>query len=295
MVNLADERLVLFRESGIPLAMLKGNHDMLDKGGRWHSYGGAEVWRRDQEPLWVFDKPGTLDFGGLCLAFLPYGSAAVPFEDLNPDGTNVLFFHDDVKGLSSYGAYTADGGLSPLLIDRNEFMLVLGGHVHLRQDLNLRHTIGYHIGSPLERIEDGDQGPKGALIIDFDGTNVTMDFVESPMPKVVRSVFSWKGDIEECISSVKNVSGNIIQLVITHTGSVPAGLRREVVKKLRERGVASVDVRLQAEFKVEDFDQSDYFFEQMLPLEEECVAWMAKQTDDKKLVGYTEQVIQRTV
>ena len=67
----------------------------------------------------------------------------------------------------------------------------------------------------------------------------------------------------------------------------------QIVKKLRERGVASADVRLQAEFKCDFERPMDTFFESMLPLEEEVVGWAAKQTDDKKLVGYLEQVVKR--
>ena len=294
MRDLADALVIPFRESGIPLAMLKGNHDMWDKGRRWTTYGGINVWRKDKDPLWVFDTPGVLDFNGLCLAFLPYGSHDIPFEDLNPEGRNVLVFHDDVRGMSDYGHHIADGGLDPKIMDRGEFMFVMGGHVHLRQTLDFHHTIGLHIGTPLERIEDGDQGPKGALVIDIDdpADGIGLEFFESPMPKVVRQSFSWKGDLEECVASVQNIKGNIVQLVVLHTGSVPSGLRREIVKKLRERGVASADVRLQAEFQ-HGVSAADVIIGSMLPLEEEVAVWTAKQTDDKKLVGYLEQVVKR--
>lgn len=295
MRDLADARLVPFRESEIPLALLEGNHDQWDKGRRWNTYGGITTWKHERDPIWVFDKPGALDFNGLCLYFLPYGSSEkdICFSDLNPDGTNVLVFHDDVAGLSNYGAFTSEVGHSRQGLDREEFMLVMGGHVHLRQELDFRNTTAFHIGSPLERIEDGDQGPKGAIIIDVDGTDVQMEFVESPMPKVVRTTFSWNGDVEECVASVPNPQGNIVQLVVSHAGPVPHGLRREIIKRLREQGVGSADVKLQAEFVLDVKGENVKIDASSMSLEEECVEWAKQTANDPKLVGYLEQVVKR--
>jgi DNA repair exonuclease SbcCD nuclease subunit len=295
MRDLADARLVPFRDSRIPLAMLKGNHDMWDKGDRWTTYGGITTWKHDSDPLWVFDKPGALDLDGVCLYFLPYGSLGtdIEFSDLNPDGTNILVFHDDVAGMSNYGSFISEVGIDRRTIDREEFLLALGGHVHLRQELNFKHTTALHIGSPLERVEDGDQGPKGALVVDINGTNVTCEFVESPMPKVVRSSYEWAGDIKDCAGSVANAEGNVVLLTITHNGTVPNGLRREVIKRLRARGVGSADVKLQAVFEHEDAEGTDVAITGMLPLEDECVEWARKTTKDDKLVGILEQVIKR--
>jgi DNA repair exonuclease SbcCD nuclease subunit len=295
MRDLADARLVPFRDSGLPLAMLKGNHDMWDKGARWTTYGGITTWRRDRDPLWVFDKPGALDLDGVCLYFLPYGSLGsdIDFTDLNPDGTNILIAHDDVAGMSNYGAFISKVGLDRREIDREEFLAVLIGHVHLRQELNFKHTTAFHIGSPLERVEDGDQGPKGALVIDIEGNNVSIEFVESPMPKVVRATYEWAGDIEDCVSAVERAEGNIVLLTVTHSGIVPSGLRRDILKRLRTRGVGSADVKLQAVFEHEDAEGVDVTILGQMPLSDECVEWARKTTKDDKLVGYLEQVIRR--
>lgn len=296
MRDLADARLVPFRESGIPLAMLEGNHDQWDKARRWNTYGGITTWKQEKDALWVFDKPGALDFDGLCFYFLPYGASAADIDssDLNPDGTNVLIFHDDVAGLSNYGAFVSQCGHDRESIDREDFLVVMGGHVHLRQILPFQNTSALHIGSPLERIEDGDQGPKGALIVDIDGMDAQFEFVESPMPKIIRTSCAWNGDIDEVVSQVENPAGNIVQLVVSHVGQVPHGLRRELVKRLRDRGVGSADVRLQAEYAL-DLTGADVEIDaSSMSLDEECIAWAAKTTDDPKLVTYLEQVIKRT-
>lgn len=297
MRDLADQRAVLFRESNIPLALLEGNHDQWDKARRWNTYGGFNTWKREKDPLWVFDKPGALDFNGLCLYFLPYGSSSkdIDFSDLNPDGTNILFFHDDVAGVSNYGSFIADHGHSQEGIDRDEFMLALGGHVHLRQELPFKNTSAFHIGSPLERIEDGDQGPKGALVIDVDGTDIGIEFVESPAPKIVQTTAVWNGDIDAVVDAVQNPAGNIAQLVISHTGNVPPGLRREVQRRLRVLGVGSADVRLQAEYTldVEEAASKELQHAASLPLDAECIEWVRVTQNDPKLTSFMEQVIKR--
>jgi DNA repair exonuclease SbcCD nuclease subunit len=295
MRDLADARLVPFRESRIPLALLEGNHDQWDKARRWNTYGGVNTWKATDDPIWVFDKPGALDLDGVCLYFLPYGALGsdITFSDLNPDGTNILVAHDDVAGLSNYGAFISKVGLNRADIDREEFMLVMIGHVHLRQELNFKHTRAFHIGTPLQRVEDGEQGPKGALVIDIEGKNVSVEFVESPMPKIVRAHHEWVGDIEDCVSSVENVTGNIVILTITHSGTVPNGLRREVLKRFRALGVGSADVKLQAVFEHEDAAGGDVEILGTLPLEEQCVDWARKTVQDDKLVGYLQQVIGR--
>lgn len=297
MRDLADERLVPFQRDRIPLALLLGNHDMYDKGGRWNSYGGVKVWttRQEQDPLWVFDKPGALDFCGTCFYFLPYGSTATDLvmTDLNPDGSNLLFFHDNIRGVSNYNGQIAQDGFAPADLDRSEFLLALGGHVHLRQDLNFQNTTGLHIGSPLERIEDGDQGAKGALILDINNGTVEIEFVESPLPKIIRASHSWTGDFDAAMAAMPNAPGNLVQLVVTHTTSVPPNTRRELVKRFRDIGARAVDVRLQAEFAMERKDVT-HLIAEGLPLHDEAIEYVRHTTGDAALAELTAQVIRRT-
>lgn len=296
MRDLADERLVPFIRDRIPVACLLGNHDMYDKAGRWNSYGGVNVWatKSQKDPVWVFDKPGVLDFCGVCLYFLPYGSSEkdIDFSDLNPDGTNICVFHDNVRGVSNYNGVTAQDGYTQASLDRSEFMLVLGGHVHLHQDLKFKNTTGLHIGSPLERVEDGDQGAKGALVIDVNGSDIEIEFVESPLPKIIRGTHSWTGDFDSVLAAIPNPQGNLVQMVVTHTTSVPPNTRRELVKRFREIGARAADVRLQAEFVLEGGDDIGQVPEGM-PLHEEAVEYVRRTTKDESLAAMTAEVIQR--
>ena len=288
--DLADERLIPFERDNISLFLLLGNHDMYDKAGRWNSYGGVKTWGKGGK-IWVFDQPGGMEFGGIHFYFLPYGyDAKMSIPKLCENSSNVLIFHDDVIGCSKYQSIIAKEGIVQEGIDRSDFMLCLGGHVHLRQELSFKNTTALHIGSPLERIEDGEQGEKGALIVDFNGSDIEMEFVGSPLPRIVRTTHDWSGDIEAALA-IPNIEYNIVQLVVTYVSSIPNGLRRELMKKLLERGAAAVDVRVQSEFKFVGGEEVNI---KPMPLREEAVEWVRQMTKDDGLASLTAKVIQRS-
>lgn len=249
MRDLADERLNRFRVDGLRIACLLGNHDIYDKTGRWHSFNGVQVWNgfplRESGGgnIGIFDKPGILDYNGIVFSFLPYGYRELD-RSLNPSDTNILFFHDSVIGLSRDGKYTANTGIVREAIDKEEFSLIMGGHIHLRQELAFQNAPALHIGTPLERIQDGDQGPKGAIILHVD-KEVTLEFRESPFPKVLHFAKHWNGDIDE-ILQLGSVEGNVVMLLVEHSGDAPNSIRRELEKRILASGAFSARVRLQA-------------------------------------------------
>ena len=288
--DLADERLIPFERDNIPLFLLLGNHDMYDKAGRWNSYGGVKTWGTSGKML-VFDQPSGTDFGGVHFQFLPFGyDAKLSFTKMDKNSPNVLVFHDSVIGCSKYQNILSREGIIQEDIDRPEFALCLGGHVHLKQELNFKNTTALHIGSPLERIEDGDQGRKGALIVDFNGSDIEMEFVESPLPRIVRATHDWSGDIEAALA-IPNIEYNIVQLVVTYVSSIPNGLRRELMKKIIERGAAAADVRMQSEFKLIGGEEVNI---KPMPLREEAVEWVRQTTKDENLAALAAKVIQRS-
>jgi DNA repair exonuclease SbcCD nuclease subunit len=246
MRDMADALLSQFARSGIQIACLLGNHDVYDKSARWNSWNGVQVWG-DCSTIHVFDRPGKqLRMQEVTFHFLPYGFKELGYEI--EGRANVLVFHDDVRGVSSYGPVIAANGLDPAVVDRPGYLAVFGGHVHLRQELELQNTVGVHIGSPLERVQDGDQGPKGALLADIrdnDGL-VSLEFIESPLPKIVRQTLEWDSDVEVASGQVAQYIGNVVCLAVTHNGSATPRWRRQLEDLLRTRGAASakVDLRL---------------------------------------------------
>lgn len=287
MRDLADAKITKFERDGIPLVCLLGNHDLFDKAGRFNSYGAVDVW---SEKTTVFDKPGVLR-GNVSMFFMPYGCRDLSWIDAPPTDMNLLFFHDEITGLSSYGKRTATGGIPREVIDKEEFSLVLGGHVHLRQNLAFHHTAAAHIGSPLERIEDGDQGPKGALLIDIEPSGINVTFVESPMPKIVEFTKSWHGDMDELLETDRTLAGNVVKLTIEHSGNAPKSLRKEMTQRLRSLGVTSPRVVLKAVFAAPA--KHDAKVTTRLPIGEQLLEYTKQVDSDPILIQHMEEIKRR--
>lgn len=243
MRDLADAKLAAFGREGIPIACLLGNHDLYDRVGRFNSWDGAKVWNSDPS-LNIFDQPAALHGGGVTFHFLPYGFYKVPHK-VNPLDCNILVFHDNVIGMSSYGGkQIAQDGIQPEEIDRPEFFMALGGHVHLRQELPFRNTIGVHIGSPLERFEDGDQGPKGALLVDT-ARGPEIEFIRSPLPGITRTTAGWDEDVKVIADGIPGVDGSVVHVAVSHEGQATPRWRRKLETELRARGATSAHVKLE--------------------------------------------------
>lgn len=288
MRDLADERLNRFRIDGLRIACLLGNHDIYDKAGRWHSFNGVQVWN-GYSNITVFDKPGILDYDGIVFSFLPYGFRELD-RGLNPSDTNILFFHDSVIGLSRDGKYVANSGILREAIDKEEFSLVMGGHIHLRQELAFQNAPAVHIGTPLERIQDGDQGPKGAIIVHID-KEVSLEFRESPFPKVYHFAKHWNGDIEEMLQFDRDVKNNVVMLLVEHGGDAPASIRREIEKKILTLGAFSARVRLQA--KVSAPLNVKAKIDKRVPIGDQIISYASQVENDAEILQHMREIRER--
>ena len=294
MRDLADEKVQAISQAGIEQYLLVGNHDQYDKAGTWNSFNGLRIHAKNA-PIHVIDRPTLYPLSSFgTMMFVPFGfTDEVLFDPPRESGrrTNVLFFHDDVAGVSNYGAFRAKGGIPKSYIDKPEWSLILVGHVHMRQDLGLEATQGFHVGSPLERVEDGPQGPKGALLIEYTENGTKGEFVESPFPCILRHEFDI-GDSTQCdLSNLQDVAGNVIVATIYHTGQADGRLRRDVLERLREMGARSAKVQLELKPRV-DRNVTVSNVNTKLPLDAQIVEWARHQTDDEDVVEKLSSITQ---
>jgi len=134
MRDLADIRLNRFNLDNINIACLLGNHDNFDKGGNYNSYDGAKVWSNGGN-IAVYDQPGSIELtDGLRIHFLPYGFYNLEQLNFSKQDANILVFHDEFW-LIQLWKFHGSKGIPREVLDREEFALVLGGHIHLRQEL----------------------------------------------------------------------------------------------------------------------------------------------------------------
>lgn len=242
MRDLADDRLRRMGEAGIQVVCDLGNHDMWDKAGRFNSYGGAKTWKAARTT--IVEKPSTLQFDDLQLIVLPYGATELPKYEKNR--VTMVLFHDSIISLSQYHGLTAKEGLPRELLDREDFALVVGGHIHQRQMLPFKHTDACHVGSPLERIEDGNQGEKGCFLINPTRDNLQVKFVPLPAPKVVTMTID---DPDLAVDKVASkAAGNVIQAHLEC--KLPTGVRKQMLQAVRDSGGRGFDVKRPTPVKV---------------------------------------------
>lgn len=283
--DLADRKVRDISEAGIPLYLLVGNHDMYDKAGTWDSYNGLRVW---DAPVHIINEPSIYPLEGVNLVFLPYGFReewpACLSDIVAEEKINILFFHDDVKDISNYGSFTAKEGIPKEWIDCPEWDLVLGGHIHKRQELPLERTDGFHIGSPLDLAQDGPQGAKGALILTLstDPKKVEVEFVESPAPKIIKKCL---GANEEW--DLSDVKGNIIQLEIEEGNNK---IRHEWINRLRSAEVRSASVSI-IQKKQLLVNQPKIPINATLPLLSQLMEWGKTKTNNEKVLWQLQKII----
>lgn len=295
MRDYADERIADFRDSGIPLVLLKGNHDMLDKAGRWHSYGGVYAWRANVK-IYVCDKPNILDFNGVNLYMLPFGHTEVDYG-LLPSGVNLLVFHDEVTSVSRYNGQVAKGGIPRNMIDREAWALVLGGHIHERQELPFKNTTAFHIGTPLERVEDLDKQSKGAILINVSNSGeIELEHLESPFPKVHRKCFSWSGSVDEILHQVlfdpdfAVESESILVATVNHDGTMTTKDRRNIILGCRDSKIAGVSIkmnRIGLEQKMVTLDPSF----SKATLGEQMIAWARLNQENEEVLNTIGKIV----
>lgn len=289
MRDLADAKLAAFARRGIRIACCLGNHDIFDKAAKHHSWQGAQVWN-DSPLITIFDKPGSMAVGDITFHFLPYGFKELGYE-VAP-GRNILVFHDEVRGMSSYGGpRIAEHGLEPSVVDRPEFMAVFGGHIHLRQELPLQHTVGLHIGTPLERVADGDQGEKGALISEITD-EVALEFVESPLPKIITGTIEWTEEPD--ISKLDSIAGNVVLLTVTHDGSATPRWRRKLEEALCAVGAMSacVDLSLSVGDDQPKMEDVQVTLPIQAPLADQLLSY-AESTHGDSLIPYLREILSK--
>lgn len=147
------DELHRWRDAGIRLVMVPGNHDQVSTNGRIHGIRFAEAFSNitvaTDRVLWHEHK----------LAFIPWredpGEQAAQFE-LPGDGWTI-FAHAEVQGASTNHRHVAPGRVSLAQI-QSVARACYVGHYHKRQKLGDRT---WYIGSPFEH-NFGEMGdPKG--------------------------------------------------------------------------------------------------------------------------------------
>lgn len=172
-------------ENGAPHFSLIGNHDWTKNSREWHTSMSAHIAHR---MVILMDRPGTWAGPGYLIHALPSGTT-YNRERWTPDPTklNLFAFHDIVKGsfMSDDGDQTFEEGLPVSVIDQPDWDFVMGGDLHVPQQLPLQNTRGGYIGSVLQRTRADADKRRGWLEVtatresDTDRWNIETVFVST--------------------------------------------------------------------------------------------------------------------
>lgn len=161
---------------GIPLRLVVGNHDWIDKT---ETKTIVEPFN-ELQLVKVISNIEKVDLdNNISLVFCPFRRNFAELVDkiLVNDKKTILFTHQELKG-AVVGSHELDLGIGVDVEKLKKFWWVFNGHYHKRQRVGKNVLI---VGSPLQR-DFGDRGEvKGFYVLDI--KNEELNFIEIDAPK----------------------------------------------------------------------------------------------------------------
>jgi len=157
---------------GIPVVYVVGNHDCFKPNDM--SYHALQSMKGIHPNLFIVDQPTEL----FNMTFVPY----IHDSDKFPTTTlPICVAHQTFKG-ADYGDITTKEGVDVSSIRGVE--LIISGHIHKRQQLDVGGTGVLYVGSPFSQSASDINQIKGVSIIETDNLNEL--FIQCPLPM-------WRG------------------------------------------------------------------------------------------------------
>jgi len=155
-----------------PTYWICGNHEFFKPiDSTYNALIPFSTW--NHKHLHTIVEPAIIDE----LGFIPYLPNTKDWDTVaNSLKSNILFTHNTFAGADMGHIVARDGILPSSSVDR----LVISGHIHKRQQLDLGTTQVVYPGTPYSWSANDVDMVKGVMIIDT--KNYRQEFVESPLP-----------------------------------------------------------------------------------------------------------------
>lgn len=235
---------------GINVVILVGNHDRATKSPySEHSFGIVPLFSSEMPNVAVLDKLGSARYvtdTGATVEFhsIPAGHKLTDADlDTHRADFRVALFHDIVRGSKYVNGMVAPEGVSPAILDKSIYNLVLGGDNHQPQDLDFANTRGLYIGAPLQH-NWGDYGSeRGCVYATISDGKVDVERIPLKYPVFVKeeAVVNSDKDIQDFMDGIGDKwKGNIVKCTLTGRADVFSGLQ---VSKLHDKLKAKTGAR----------------------------------------------------
>lgn len=194
-----------FYDNKIPLKIITGNHDILDKQAEFYS----SALFKNYDNISVYNTPQKVNDE---LSVLPYMSFSNITEDLVKELHNkFLVSHIDIYGSILGNKHKLDFGVEPNLF--NGFEKVFNGHIHTQQVLSENVM---NIGSCVSHSFSDDEDYIPSILI-YDSDNNTVDSIENPHAILFRTFEYSRKDFNTILDNIKNT--NIKYVIRVNTNS----------------------------------------------------------------------------
>ena len=231
--DLADEKLKRFATK-FDFLCLVGNHDYYEKSSFYHSYGVAHIFKENLPRLVMLDNPGNVVYDDVVFWGLPFGRKMQEFDftSFDKDKCNILLFHDEVVGAKYSNGVLCRKGL--FVDDLKRFDLVLGGHIHLAQEIP--GCNGGFIGSVTQLKKDDSDCLRGWWDITIENKHIEIKKIESKAPKyILQEIKIDKGDEYKLFFQDKEwlsfLKGNYLILKATGNKTILSSLNRKKIER----------------------------------------------------------------
>ena len=260
--DLADEKLKMFGIN-FDFLCLVGNHDYYEKSSFYHSFGVAHIFKENLSRLFLLDNPGNVVLEDVVFWGLPFGRKMEEFDftDFDENYYNILLFHDEVVGAKYSNGVVCRKGLN--VDDLKRFDLVLGGHIHLSQEIT--GCKGGFVGSVTQLKKDDAAYTRGWWDITIENRQLNIRKIESNAPKyILQEIKIDKGDEYKVFFQddwLKILKGNYLILKATGNKTILYNLnRKEIERELIDKCnlrfcTFELDMKKTYEFKIPELQK----------------------------------------
>lgn len=237
-----------------PLHLIIGNHDLWSKSAS--EINSIRPFRFIPN-VFIYDKPGILEFNGINILMMPYIENRLDQIEVMREfkHCDYLFCHSDLNGCKMHLTSVAHKNSDKIdLEDFRSFRLVRSGHIHIVQQNKNFSFVGSIF--QMDRNDIGDQ--KGIFVID------TKDDTEEFFPNLVSPVFKKltirdESDVED-LDNFKSTK-DYIDLTVSNNLLINNRKLRRKLESILESGsfysVEYIDDIVSDEDSDEDFEMNE--------------------------------------